>query len=233
MAKYWWGEAEGRNKIHWCSWDKMLKAKMDGGLGFRNLICFNKALLGKQIWRMLRFPNLLVSKILKAKYFPKDSILNCKIPKNSSWFWQSIMSAREVVKGVVLKRVGSGKSIRIWKDQWIPNNLNGRPTTMGPDKGEEQKVEELISHFRWNRNEVYRRFNREDADNILKIPISLSNSGDKHFWIHSRHGEYSVKSCYQTLLKEEKRIESDARGESGSSYDDSNTNLEDSLGAEH
>ena len=86
-------------------------------------------------------------------------------------------------------------------------------------------MEDLISNFKWNRNEVYRRFNREDAENILKIPISLSRVGYKYFWLHSKHVEYSVKSCYQVLLKEERRKESETKGESGSSYDDSNTQI--------
>ncbi|CDP00431.1 unnamed protein product [Coffea canephora] len=182
-------------------------------------------MLGKQIWRLIRYPSLLVSRILKSKYYPKDSILNCESPKNASWFWQSIISAREAIKGGILKKVGSGKSIRIWKDQWIPNNLNGRPTTRMPASGEEQKVEELISNFRWKRNEIYRRFNREDAENILKIPISLSRSGDMHFWTHCKNGEFSVKSCYQVLLKEDRSMERGAKGEDGSSYDDSNKQI--------
>mgnify|MGYP004715365333 CR=1 FL=1 len=53
------------------------------------------------------------------------------------------------------------------ENQWIPNNPSGRPTTIMPEKGEEQKVKDLISNFKWNRNEVYRRFTREDAENIL------------------------------------------------------------------
>nr|XP_027096099.1 uncharacterized protein LOC113715996 [Coffea arabica] len=212
MAAYWWGESQGRSKVHWCSWDKMMKAKLEGGLGFRNLECFNRALLGKQIWRLLRFPNLLVSQVLKAKYYPNENILNCDIPKHSSWFWQSIMSAREVVKGGIWKRVGLGKSIKLWKDQWISNNPNGKPTTMVPDGGEEQKVEELISNFRWKRSVIFRRFNREDAENILRTPISLSRTGDLHFWIHSKQGEYSVRLCYQLQLKEARMKAEQAKG---------------------
>ena len=86
-------------------------------------------------------------------------------------------------------------------------------------------MEDLISNFRWNRNEIYRRFNREDAENILKIPISLSRFGDMHFWVHSKHREYSVQSCYEVLLKEERSKGKEAKGESGSSYDDSNTQI--------
>ncbi|XP_071901071.1 uncharacterized protein [Coffea arabica] len=135
------------------------------------------------------------------------------------------MSAREIVKRGILKRVGSGKSIKIWMDQWIPNSPNGRPTTCKPDNWEEQRAEELITNFRWNKNAIFRIFNKDDAENILKIPISLSGVGDKHFCIHNRQGEYSMKSCYQALLKEEKSKELEAKGESGSSYDDSNTQM--------
>lgn len=201
MARYWWGETDRRNKIHWCSWAKMSKEEKNGGLGFRDLQCCNTALLEKQVWRMIRFPNLLVSRILKAKYYPKDSLLDCEVPEKPSWIWQSIVATRDIVKGGILRRVGTGKSINIWKDNWIPNNPNGRPTTMRLEKWEEQKVEELLTNFRWNRNAIFKKFNKVDTENILKIPISISGNADKHFWIHSRHEEYTVKSCYKVLMK--------------------------------
>ena len=43
-----------------------------GGLGFRDLEAFNLALLAKQIWRIITNRNMLVSKILKAKYMKEE-----------------------------------------------------------------------------------------------------------------------------------------------------------------
>lgn len=40
-------------------------------MGFRDIHHFNSALLAKQLWRFITCPNLLVSKVMKAKYFPR------------------------------------------------------------------------------------------------------------------------------------------------------------------
>ena len=69
------GEDNARRKMHWCLWKKMSTEKNTGGLGFKDLQGFNKALLGKQIWRILACLHLLLSKMLRAKYYPKTSPL--------------------------------------------------------------------------------------------------------------------------------------------------------------
>ena len=84
MTNYWWGDSNGKNKLHWLSWKKLSMKRNAGGLGFKDIEAYNKALLGKHIWRILTKPNLLLSKVMRARYFPKDSILTCKIHKNSS-----------------------------------------------------------------------------------------------------------------------------------------------------
>lgn len=44
MARFWWGSKGSNNKILWLSWAKMTEKKHDGGLGFKDLRCFNLAL---------------------------------------------------------------------------------------------------------------------------------------------------------------------------------------------
>jgi hypothetical protein len=76
MQRFWWGHKENTAKIHWMSWEKMGISENQGGLGFRDLVMFNKALLAKQFWRILQNPDSLVVAIMKAKYFPHGTMLD-------------------------------------------------------------------------------------------------------------------------------------------------------------
>ncbi|KAF5442763.1 hypothetical protein F2P56_035387 [Juglans regia] len=61
IQNFWWWQQEKENKIHWVSWKLMGKAKSVGGIGFRDLECFNKSMFAKQCWRLIQEPDSLVA----------------------------------------------------------------------------------------------------------------------------------------------------------------------------
>lgn len=73
-TNFWWSKTGKEKAMHWLPLEQLIEAKKAGGLGFRDLEAFNTTLLGKQVWRLITKPNLLMARVLKCKYFPKIDI---------------------------------------------------------------------------------------------------------------------------------------------------------------
>ena len=86
-ANFLWGQKEDEKKIHWKSWMKLTMAKSLGGLGFKDVKIFNKALLAKQCWRLLNEPDALWAKVMKGIYFHDRSIFKARKGGRASWAW--------------------------------------------------------------------------------------------------------------------------------------------------
>ena len=59
--------------------------KGQGGMGFRDIHCFNLALLAKQCWRLIEQNDSLCARVLRAKYYPEGDILSVSLKKDSSY----------------------------------------------------------------------------------------------------------------------------------------------------
>ncbi|XP_019171070.1 PREDICTED: uncharacterized protein LOC109166632 [Ipomoea nil] len=123
VNRYWWGTGTDRG-IHWKAWDKLCIPKKYGGLGFKDLRTFNLAMLGKQAWRMLTNTDSLVSRVYRARYYPKHTFYKASLGNNPSFYWRSIMAAKEVVCGGVRRRIGTGNSTLIWEHPWLQDELD-------------------------------------------------------------------------------------------------------------
>lgn len=113
VANFWWGGDEKQKKMHGVNWNILTEVKGKGGMGFRDLEFFNIALLAKQLWRIITQPDLLVSRIIRKKYWHSEHDWRVETTKNASFVWKSISSARHLLEYGMRRRVGNGNNIRI------------------------------------------------------------------------------------------------------------------------
>ncbi|KAL0365728.1 UNVERIFIED_CONTAM: putative mitochondrial protein [Sesamum angustifolium] len=115
ISNFWWSSG-GQHKIHWVAWPRLCESKLAGCMGFRQLRLFNLAMLAKQLWRIWRFPNKLLSRVLRARYFPSGDILTAALRTRPSFTWRSLIAAQYLFRAGCRWRVGLGLQIRVWKD---------------------------------------------------------------------------------------------------------------------
>ena len=179
IRKFYWGHCGNQRKIHWSKWSTLCLPKDMGGMGFKELQNFNDAMLAKQVWRLLENKSSLFHRFFKAKFFPKGTIFYAKVDKGS-FAWKSILKGQEIIKKGTQWRVGNGKNILIYKDNWLPDPqhpiIHSPPTFFYYDA----QVSILIDKVWrcWIEEAVDNNFLAHEAKLIKAIPLSLNEVND-------------------------------------------------------
>ncbi|XP_074352000.1 putative mitochondrial protein AtMg00310 [Apium graveolens] len=85
MNGFLWGRGVTRKGVKWMSWSRICMPRGCGGLGVRDLLKFNLAMLAKH-----------------------------DVGKNLSYIWRSLMEAMDVVKAGARRKIGDGCETRVW-----------------------------------------------------------------------------------------------------------------------
>ncbi|XP_073019456.1 uncharacterized protein [Primulina eburnea] len=198
-ANFWWGMEEGRKRMHWIAWHTLCEPKCMGGMGFRNLEMFNGSLLAKQVWRISINPESLVAQVLKARFFKYNDIMDTQLGNNPSFIWSSLLWSRELLRNGLCWRVGNGKNIATFRDQWIPRcrSLKRSDDT----QNYLDMVKSLIENGAWNELLIRSTLLSYLVEDILAIPIASNRNEDSRFWLYEPKGKYTVLSGYKLSNK--------------------------------
>ncbi|GJN07431.1 hypothetical protein PR202_ga25263 [Eleusine coracana subsp. coracana] len=208
ISNYWWGSSADNKGMHWMRWELLTRPKVKGGMGFRDLHLFNKALLGKQGWRLMEQPESLCARVLKGRYYHDGEFLTAKRKKHTSHTWRAIMKGREVLYEGLIRRLGDGRGTNVWNDRWITNHPLGKPFTQRSNHQIQVVSELLTASSQWNETLLREIFCDFDVEAILSTTIH-GRGEDFWAWERERHGTYTVRSAYK-LLESKRHSHEDA-----------------------
>lgn len=216
IRRLWWGSKNSKG-ITWLSWAKLCRPKVNGGMGCRDLECFNLALLAKQAWRITTNPDLLLSRILKATYFPRTTFRLAVLGECPSLTKRSILEARPFLELGMRRRIGNGRSTHIWVDPWLLEEGSGKVITRRPMSS---SFPDLVSDFidaisgSWDLDLLSQYLWPCDVARVLKVPVGTNVSEDENYWFHSKNGNFTIRSYYHMILEHAERVELASSGTS-------------------
>lgn len=199
LANFWWSSDEQRRKIHWLCWEKMCLPKENGGMGFKDLECFNQALLAKQAWRLTHDVDFLMSRVMKGKYYEDIGFLDTKLGSRPSYAWKCIIYGRDLLKQGIKRSVGNGQSIYVWSEPWLEDEdeVCRAPIRRQRYLDVNLRVADIIDHRsgRWNSSKLNDLFVPGDVKILRRNQPTLTEH-DSWIWRFSRSEIYSVKTGY-------------------------------------
>ncbi|CAN1820537.1 Uncharacterized mitochondrial protein AtMg00310, partial [Linum perenne] len=145
---------------------------------------FNQALLAKQSWCILTQPELLLSRVLKGRYFPSANFLNATKRSNPSWGWQSILHGRDLLLPGLLWQVGLNTRLGVLERPWVPGAQGlSFPMPRVPVLNlRDVQVSSLILHQSWDRSRLRELFDPSSVHAIESIPLPRTLHTSKPIW---------------------------------------------------
>lgn len=138
---------------------------------------------------------LTMARVFKAKYFSSRSFFDINSSVNASFVWKGFLTTREFIKKGLTWRIGDGKNVNMWNDNWLPDRCHPKPMTGTIVGLENCMVNMLLNEGKpdWNWTLIYALFVRRDVDLIKRTPLSVSLNTDCMFWALEKNGFYSVR----------------------------------------
>ena len=115
-----WGGMGDEHKYHLVNWQQICAPLQHGGLGIRNLSCFNKALLGKWLWRYGADQEALWRRVVDSKCGSQWGgwcSARVQVPHGVG-LWKFIRAGWDSFSRHLAFKIGDGTRVKLWLDTW-------------------------------------------------------------------------------------------------------------------
>ncbi|XP_059671014.1 uncharacterized protein LOC132316554 [Cornus florida] len=120
-----WGGKGEEFKYHLVNWEQVCKPLKFGGLGIQKLVPFNRALLGKWLWRFGKEHHRQWRRVISC-HFGEESGGWSSRPVSiigGVSIWKFIQKGWDVFSTHIRFKVRNGMNVRFWEDLWCCDQL--------------------------------------------------------------------------------------------------------------
>lgn len=95
---YLWGASEEYKRPPFISWSNSCQPRTHGGLGIKDMGCWNKALTAKLVWAVATKKDTLWVRWVHGRYLKGSSWWSYNPPVDSGWHWKKVCFIKELFK---------------------------------------------------------------------------------------------------------------------------------------
>jgi hypothetical protein len=203
---------EEKPKFHLVNWSQICAPLQDGGLAVRNLRSFNKALLGKWLWRYGLEREALWRLVVDAKYGSLWGGWCSKFGKGPYGVsvWKFIRKGWDSFQSHCSFLVGDGQRVRFWQDWWCGDMAlkDAFPELFVISRDTEVSVADLMSfpngllHWDFHFVRNVKDWELESLTSFMDLLYSCHMEGvgeDRLSWRSRPSKGFTVKTFYHCL----------------------------------
>ncbi|XP_056690230.1 uncharacterized protein [Spinacia oleracea] len=194
---FFWKQSASSNHTPLISWNKICQPKSLGGLGLRKTRPLNQAFLAKLGWKILMNEENLWVSLIRKKYLSNSTFFEyIPKPKDSS-IWRHILCQREILRKGIRWKLGNGKSINFWLDNWViqDNLLSHLKLNINTVNSNLRVADFILPNHEWDSDKLKSIVPPALAMKIKGLPIPTRDLEDSPIWGATSTGEFSVKSA--------------------------------------
>lgn len=182
----------------------MCQPKSHGGCGLKDINGQNYAFLMKLVHAIHTRPNLLWVQVLRSKYDWKAGRPRRHRNLYASHLWKSLLAVwDDAVLGQTWK-VGNGKRVKLWADNWIGVLGPLSNLSLCPLKEEElqKTINDLVSQeAQWKWCDFQGKLPHDSLAHFMQTrPPQNQNHDDCLYWLGNP--TFSVKTAYDLIMQD-------------------------------
>ncbi|KAL0292675.1 UNVERIFIED_CONTAM: putative ribonuclease H protein [Sesamum angustifolium] len=191
MRQFLWkgNSAVGYPKV---AWSDVCRPMEEGGLGIRDILALNKALMSRHLWNVIQSNQSSIWVQWIAHTHLRHKSVWTVDAKGGSWGWRKLLRLRSALLPYIEFKVGNGEIFSIWHDPWHSLGTLIRRFPSGPSRTNipiAAKLSAVIVDGDWS----WPPITDMECIEILHLLPNIHNGNDSILW---RGGEFTTTVAY-------------------------------------